>query len=286
MLDIPAGDIAQLCGFTLETYEKVERGEVDPGISGLTKIAKRYDIALDVLMFGEEPHMRTYFVTRKGQGLKADRSKDYSYQSLASGFSGRKVDPYIVKVDPLPEGEERPKNSHEGQEFDMIIEGTMELTEGVIEAVNASLLPLMAIFLVITAVFVVPLLYRLRMTDYVLYDHPEAGALYAIRESKKMMRFHRLSVFKLDLSFWWFYLALALSYALNYAPMFLSVSGISLPVEGEALSVLCFLLSCAAEFVVIYFLRSRMEVTCALAYNQLKPKEQSTGAVLGNIFQM
>ena len=168
----------------------------------------------------------------------------------------------------------------------LLSEGTMELTEGVIEAVNASLLPLMAIFLVITAVFVVPLLYRLRMTDYVLYDHPEAGALYAIRESKKMMRFHRLSVFKLDLSFWWFYLALALSYALNYAPMFLSVSGISLPVEGEALSVLCFLLSCAAEFVVIFFLRSRMEVTCALAYNRLKPKEQSTGAVLGNIFQM
>ena len=168
----------------------------------------------------------------------------------------------------------------------LLSEGTMELTEGVIDAVNASLLPLMAIFLVIAAVFVVPLLYRLRMTDYVLYDHPEAGALYAIRESKKMMRFHRLSVFKLDLSFWWFYLALALSYALNYAPMFLSVSGISLPVEGEALSVLCFLLSCAAEFVVIYFLRSRMEVTCALAYNRLKPKEQSTGAVLGNIFQM
>ena len=168
----------------------------------------------------------------------------------------------------------------------LLSEGTMELTEGVIEAVNASLLPLMAIFLVIAAVFVVPLLYRLRMTDYVLYDHPEAGALYAIRESKKMMRFHRISVFKLDLSFWWFYLALALSYALNYAPMFLSVSGISLPVEGEALSVLCFLLSCAAEFVVIYFLRSRMEVTCALAYNRLKPKEQSTGAVLGNIFQM
>ena len=168
----------------------------------------------------------------------------------------------------------------------LLSEGTMELTEGVIDAVNVSLLPLMAIFLVIAAVFVVPLLYRLRMTDYVLYDHPEAGALYAIRESKKMMRFHRLSVFKLDLSFWWFYLALALSYALNYAPMFLSVSGISLPVEGEALSVLCFLLSCAAEFVVIYFLRSRMEVTCALAYNRLKPKEQSTGAVLGNIFQM
>ena len=168
----------------------------------------------------------------------------------------------------------------------LLSEGTLELTDGVIDAVNASMLPLMAIFLIVAAVFVVPLLYRLRMTDYVLYDHPEAGALYAIRESKKMMRFHRLSIFKLDLSFWWFYLAMAVSYGLNYVPLFLSISGISLPMGTDALSILFFLLSCATEFVVIYFLRSRMEVTCALAYNELKPKEHSTGAVLGNIFQM
>ena len=168
----------------------------------------------------------------------------------------------------------------------LLSEGTLELTDGVIDAVNASMLPLMAIFLIVAAVFVVPLLYRLRMTDYVLYDHPEAGALYAIRESKKMMRFHRLSIFKLDLSFWWFYLAMAVSYGLNYVPLFLSISGISLPMGADALSILFFLLSCATEFVVIYFLRSRMEVTCALAYNELKPKEHSTGAVLGNIFQM
>ena len=168
----------------------------------------------------------------------------------------------------------------------MLSEGTLELTDGVIDAVNASMLPLMAIFLIVAAVFVVPLLYRLRMTDYVLYDHPEAGALYAIRESKKMMRFHRFSIFKLDLSFWWFYLAMAVSYGLNYVPLFLSISGISLPMGTDALSILFFLLSCATEFVVIYFLRSRMEVTCALAYNELKPKEHSTGAVLGNIFQM
>ena len=168
----------------------------------------------------------------------------------------------------------------------LLSEGTMELTDGVIEAVNASMLPLMAIFLIVAAVFVVPLLYRLRMTDYVLYDHPEAGALYAIRESKKMMRFHRLSIFKLDLSFWWFYLALAVSYGLNYVPLFLAISGISLPIGDNALSILFFLLSCATEFVVIYFLRSRVEVTCALAYNELKPREHSTGAVLGNIFQM
>ena len=168
----------------------------------------------------------------------------------------------------------------------LLSEGTLELTDGVIDAVNASMLPLMAIFLIVAAVFVVPLLYRLRMTDYVLYDHPEAGALYAIRESKKMMRFHRFSIFKLDLSFWWFYLAMAVSYGLNYVPLFLSISGISLPMGADALSILFFLLSCATEFVVIYFLRSRMEVTCALAYNELKPKEHSTGAVLGNIFQM
>ena len=72
--------------------------------------------------------MSGYFVTRKGQGLTVNRRKDYKYQSLASGFRGRKVDPYLVQVDPLPGEENHNKSSHEGQEFDIIVEGVLEIT--------------------------------------------------------------------------------------------------------------------------------------------------------------
>ena len=130
VLDIPAKEIAALCDITVEQYEKMEDGESELSVSNLQKISKQYGIALDVLMFGEEPHMRSYFLTRKGQGMSVERRRAYKYQSLASGFLGRKADPFIVGVEPEPDDTFLEKNSHPGQEFDMILEGSMELTIG------------------------------------------------------------------------------------------------------------------------------------------------------------
>ena len=130
VLDIPATDVAHLCDITPEHYEKIELGEADAGVYRLSKIAKRYGIELDVLLFGEEPRMNSYFVTRKHQGLCVNRRKEYKYESLASGFRGRKVEPFMVTVDPLPDNHRHGKSSHEGQEFDLIMEGSLEITIG------------------------------------------------------------------------------------------------------------------------------------------------------------
>ncbi|MBR1463889.1 MAG: helix-turn-helix transcriptional regulator [Prevotella sp.] len=130
VLDIQPEEIAELCGISVSQYEKMEKGESELSVANLQKISKRYGISLDVLMFGEEPHMRNYFLTRKGQGLQVERRKAYNYESLASGFRGRKADPFIVTVE--PKGDDVPKelNSHNGQEFNMVIDGTMELNIG------------------------------------------------------------------------------------------------------------------------------------------------------------
>lgn len=130
VLDIDVAEIAQLCGITAEQYEQMESGSGELSVSNLQKIAKNYGIGLDVLMFGEEPHMSTYFLTRKGQGMSIERRKAYKYQSLASGFRGRKADPFIVLVEPKPASDITETNAHEGQEFNMVLEGTMELVIG------------------------------------------------------------------------------------------------------------------------------------------------------------
>ena len=106
VLDIPAEEIANLCGITLEQYEKMENGESELSVANLQKIAKEYNVSLDVLLFG------------------------YKYQSLASGFRGRKADPFIVTVEPKPADAPKERNSHNGQEFNMVLEGSMELTIG------------------------------------------------------------------------------------------------------------------------------------------------------------
>ncbi len=130
VLDIEAQEVAELCGISLEHYLKMESGEGELSVANLQKIAKEYGVELNVLLFGEEPHMSTYFLTRKGQGLHVERRKAYNYESLASGFRGRKADPFIVTVEPKPEDAPRESNSHPGQEFNMVLEGSMELTIG------------------------------------------------------------------------------------------------------------------------------------------------------------
>ena len=130
VLDIKASEVAALCGITTEQYEKMERGESELSVANLQKIAREYQVDLDVLLFGEEPHMSHYFLTRRGQGLSVERRKAYHYESLASGFRGRKAEPFIVTVSPKPDDAPRESNAHPGQEFNMVFEGTLELTIG------------------------------------------------------------------------------------------------------------------------------------------------------------
>ena len=130
VLDIEASEMATLCGISLENYLAMEKGESAPSVANLQKIAKQYGVSLDVLMFGEEPKMSSYFLTRKGHGMSVERRSAYNYESLASGFRGRKADPFIVTVEPKPIDTPKEMNSHSGQEFNMVLEGSMELTIG------------------------------------------------------------------------------------------------------------------------------------------------------------
>ena len=128
VLNIPAKEVAELCEISLEHYLKIESGEADPSVYRLSKISKRYGIDLDVLLFGEEPRMKGYYVTRKGQGPEIERNNQYKYESLAVGFKDRRVNPFMVQVDPLP-GDDKPhKNGHDGQEYDYVMEGQLEVT--------------------------------------------------------------------------------------------------------------------------------------------------------------
>lgn len=132
VLDISVDEIAQLCGITPEEYLQMEEG-TETGylhVSSLQKIAKQYGISLDELLFGEEPRMSRYFLTRKGMGQTVERQQAYKYQSLAGGFRGRKADPFIVVIDPKPENTPVSKSSHSNQEFNMVMQGCLEITIG------------------------------------------------------------------------------------------------------------------------------------------------------------
>lgn len=151
-------------------------------------------------------------------------------------------------------------------------------------ALYSAMLPIILIYLVA----LVPLLWYFsctyRMVDYLLIDRPQLGAFGVLRESRRMMQGNMKMMLRVDLSFWWYYLLQALVSVLVYLNMVLAPFAIGLP--PAVLYWGTVVLYLAADFALRYFFSNKVAVTYALFYDSLCPKQEQSGAVLGNIFQM
>ena len=152
--------------------------------------------------------------------------------------------------------------------------------------ITSSMVPLFLMFAVLYLLLFLPISYSMRMAKYVIIDKPGMGAMYALRESRKMMKGSCLRLFKLDVSLWWWYAISFGSMVLCYGDSLLPMAGITLPLSETASYFLFYGLFLAVQFAACLFLRNRVEVGYAQVYNVLKPREKDTGVVLGNIFQM
>ena len=130
ILEISITEMAEKLNISHDEYEKYESGEKDIPVSFLHQIARHYGVELPALMFGYEPRMNAYFLTRKDKGVAIERTKAYKYQSLAAGFANRKADPFMVTVEPTAPEAPFTLNTHPGQEFNIVMEGSMHLRIG------------------------------------------------------------------------------------------------------------------------------------------------------------
>lgn len=130
-LDLSVEEMAADCGITPDTLKKYESGEHDIPVSFLQRLASRKGVELTALLFGEEPKMSSYYVTRHEKGEKVERRAAYSYQDLASGYRQRNMVPFLVTLSPdQTAGTVHAPNTHEGQEFNYVLEGQVEITIG------------------------------------------------------------------------------------------------------------------------------------------------------------
>lgn len=110
-----------------DDYQLYEKGKKDISISLLQRVEREFKVSLSTLMFGEEPRMSSYFVTRKDKGVSVERVSAYKYQSLTAGFSNNVAEIFMVTVEPKPSTEDYFKNIHAGQEFIMVKEGSLSI---------------------------------------------------------------------------------------------------------------------------------------------------------------
>lgn len=121
-------EAAEKCGISPEEFEHFESGKSDIPMSFICEAAEVFGVETTALISGEEPHATAFFITRKGTGISIERNRAYKYRSLAHGFRNVKAEPFEVTVEPG----KKPisLNTHPGQEFNMILEGSMQLQIG------------------------------------------------------------------------------------------------------------------------------------------------------------
>lgn len=125
--DISADTLSKELGVSEELFKEYESGSKDIPVSFLYKFANRFNIELSTLLTGESPRLHTYSVVRKGRGISVDRRKEYKYENLAFNFIHKKAEPFMVTVEPEPDDAEIHYNSHPGQEFNYVLEGSMKV---------------------------------------------------------------------------------------------------------------------------------------------------------------
>jgi quercetin dioxygenase-like cupin family protein len=120
--------MAAWIGISVEDYENYERGEMDFSFSFLYRAAQVLKVDVSDLMSGVSPKLSTCSIVRAGRGLKVERSKAYRYLALAHTFRDKRAEPFLVTVEPK---EEMPElQSHEGQEFQYLLEGEAKVIVG------------------------------------------------------------------------------------------------------------------------------------------------------------
>ncbi|NTV53418.1 MAG: helix-turn-helix transcriptional regulator [Candidatus Firestonebacteria bacterium] len=119
--------LAAVLGVSADEYRRYESGEADIPVSLLYEIAGHFKVELTALLTGEEPRLHHYSLVRAGKGPSVERRKEYAYQDLAYNFIHKRMETFLVTVEPRAGEAPGHFNSHPGQEFNHCLEGTLKV---------------------------------------------------------------------------------------------------------------------------------------------------------------
>lgn len=145
------------------------------------------------------------------------------------------------------------------------------MDEALMESMMDAMMPMALVSLGLCLILILPLSYRLRLTQLRLMDDPRCGALEAIHTSFFLTRGNCLRLFRLDLGFWWFYLVEGAIAAISYGDNLLPLLGISLPISADTAFWLFYVAALAVQVVFYTAFHNRISATYALFYDSLLP---------------
>jgi uncharacterized membrane protein len=149
------------------------------------------------------------------------------------------------------------------------------MDDATLATLGNAMLPMLLGCAVLCLVVTIPLFYRLRLAELRIMDDPTCGAIAATLESGRLMRHNCLALFRLDLSFWWFYLADLLIAVLCYGDMILPALGITLPFSANVAYFVFYIIGLLSQVLLHWYARSYVSVSYARFYDTLRPPQTS-----------
>ena len=127
-----AADMAKKTAVSEEEYLACENGRSDLNFAFIYRCALAFGVDVTDIIEGQSPNLKSYTVTRRGEGQRIEKAHGMTYYNLAASFKNRIAEPLYVKSVFSEEAQHRDieLTTHTGQECDLIIEGKLKVQVG------------------------------------------------------------------------------------------------------------------------------------------------------------
>ena len=125
-------EIAEKAGTTPEEYMACESGQRDLNFTFIYRCANALHVNVTDIIEGYSPKLKSYTLTRFGNGQKISQAHGMTYYNLAYAFRNRIAEPLYVRSIYDESIQDKPieVTSHAGQECDIVVEGALKVQIG------------------------------------------------------------------------------------------------------------------------------------------------------------
>ena len=125
-------EMAMHTGVTTSEYISCENGDSDLNFAFIYRCALALKVNVTDIIDGDSPKLKSYTVTRFGNGQKIANAHGMTYFNLAYAFQNRIAEPLYVKCTYNEESLKRDieLTTHHGQELDIVIKGNLMVQIG------------------------------------------------------------------------------------------------------------------------------------------------------------
>ena len=115
--------LAQELGVDIDVYKGYETDGKNIPISVIYEIANKFGVDFTEIVTGTGAKLDTYHVVKRGKGQSVSRYEGYRFKDLAFRYSHKIMQPLLVTLDPSDEPAKLV--THAGQEFNLVLSGTV-----------------------------------------------------------------------------------------------------------------------------------------------------------------